>query len=174
MLHSEPITQASAHFNEVRKLYLSSFPQPERVPLDKLLSLMHHAQCSFLGYYNDNDDLVGFTYTYRNHNSNLYWLFYFAVMPGMRGKGYGTRILAHLLESLGDSRLMIDIEAPDQPSRNAEQRKRRMGFYKRMGFNDYGIRVSWPPITYAILSHGGSIARADYDALISSLHEQIQ
>jgi GNAT superfamily N-acetyltransferase len=156
--------------HELKKLYVQSFPEEERMVWEHLFVLADQEDVDFWAYY-QNEDLVGATYTV-NHDK-MSWLFYFAVVPKYRGQGLGTRILKYLLGNYRDRRLMIDIEDPDQPADNTTQRVRRYGFYKRMGFVDYGIRVSVDTIQYNIMSYGGKISIDDYYTLKKSFRNSI-
>lgn len=160
------IEREDAHLSRVRQLYQEAFPKVERVPFERLFTLKEKAAVDFIGYYHEAE-LLGFTYTF--HYQDLSWLFYFAVVPSLRGKGIGTSILQQLEEREAGKRLMIDIEDPDQPSENEVQRRKRYDFYLRMGFSDYGIRKHWAPITYNILAYGGAITVQDYDNLVQEL-----
>lgn len=172
MLHIKEIKKDSKDIELVKRLYVEAFPKVERMSFDSLLLLQRKADVRFLGFYDKNDEFKGLTYTY--HHDNLSWLFYFAVMPNERGKGYGTRIIKRLLERYKNERFMIDIEDVDQPASNTEQRKKRYEFYKRMGFIDYGVRKVWPGITYNIMSCGGLVTLEDYNRVYNEFWEIIE
>lgn len=163
MMEIKELNKNSKDIELVKQLYVEAFPKVERLPFDALLLLQERADVRFLGFYDENGQFKGLTYTY--HHDELSWLFYFAVMPSERGKGIGTKIIQRLLERYKDERLMIDIEDADQPAANSLQRKKRYEFYKRMGFVDYGLRKKWPGITYNIMSCGGRVTLDDYDKI---------
>ncbi|MGI6242571.1 MAG: GNAT family N-acetyltransferase [Prevotella sp.] len=156
------ISRNSDDIDELKKLYVDSFPKEERMAWDSLFQLATQEDVDFLAYYMDGK-LVAATYTV--NSKKISWLFYFAVVPEYRGRKIGTKILSSLLNSYDDRRLMIDIEDPEQPAENTQQRIRRFGFYKRMGFKDYGIRQTVKGIQYNIMAYGGRITIDDYKNL---------
>ena len=111
MMEIKELNKNSKDIELVKQLYVEAFPKVERIPFDALLLLQERADIKFLGFYDENGQFKGLTYTY--HHDDLSWLFYFAVMPSERGKGIGTKILQRLLEKYKDERLMIDIEDVD-------------------------------------------------------------
>ena len=172
MMELKELNKNSKDIELVKQLYVEAFPKVERIPFDALLLLQERADIKFLGFYDENGQFKGLTYTY--HHDDLSWLFYFAVMPSERGKGIGTKILQRLLEKYKDERLMIDIEDVDQPADNSLQRKKRYEFYKRMGFVDYGLRKKWPGITYNIMSCGGRVTSDEYDKIVNEFWDLLQ
>lgn len=171
IMEYKKISRNSNDIDELKKLYITSFPKEERMAWDSLFQLAKWEDVDFLAYYKNNE-LVGATYTV-NHDK-LSWLFYFAVVPEFRGQGIGTKILSSLLDDCSDRRLMIDIEDPEQPAKNTRQRVRRIGFYKRMGFKDYGIRQTEKNIRYNIMAHGGKITTDNYKNLMRRYRNSLQ
>ena len=88
----------------------------------------------------------------------------------LRGRGLGQEILSRLLEKRAGRTLILDMESPEQECENAEQRRRRHGFYLRNGFRDTGVGKSFRGVDYTILIHGpGSFSMRDYDEIIAEL-----
>ena len=58
----------------------------------------------------------------------------FAVAEDLRGKGYGSRILAQLRQTY--QTVVLNVELLDPAAENYPQRKRRFAFYQRNGFVD--------------------------------------
>jgi len=152
---------------EMRRLYEAAFPVEEQIPWEELLQLMDRMPLDFTAYY-DGDEFVGFTIVYQRRPFNWFW--YFAVREELRGKGYGQQILTQLIERYKDSSNVLDMESPDHPSDNMEQRRRRHEFYLRNGFRDTHVYRTFDGITYTIMMMGdGTFTQQDYTNLTEEL-----
>ena len=152
---------------ETRRLYESAFPDAEQIPWKELLRLAETMPLDFGAHFLDGR-FVGLTIVYPRKDFDWFW--YFAVEEELRGRGLGQEILSGLLGKLGGRTLILDMESPEQKCENAEQRRRRHGFYLRNGFRDTGVGKSFRGIDYTILIHGpGSFSMRDYDEIIAEL-----
>ena len=111
---------AVADRQSVRRLYESAFPAEEQIPWDDLMRLVGEMPLDFTVYY-DEDEFLGFTIVYPRPTFNWFW--YFAVREELRGRGIGQRILTRLIARYSDSTNVLDMESPDQPCDNIEQRR---------------------------------------------------
>lgn len=153
----------------IEKLYKSAFPEEEQIPWDDLLRLIDRMPLDFTAYYAD-EEFIGFTIVYQRKPFNWFW--YFAVREELRGKGYGQQILTSLIERYKDCPNILDMESPDQPCDNMEQRKRRHEFYLRNGFHDTHVCRTYDGITYTIMMMGeGTFTLQDYDDIIKELRK---
>lgn len=160
------ITATSAS-DEIRRLYEAAFPAEERIPWADLLRLIGRMPLDFTAY-EENGAFIGFTIVYLRKTFNWFW--YFAVEESLRGKGFGQKILTRLIEKYKSSANILDIESPEQPCENLEQRRRRHGFYLRNGFFDTHVSRTFGGITYTILESGGvTFTDKDYDDVIEEL-----
>nr|WP_048704649.1 GNAT family N-acetyltransferase [Companilactobacillus ginsenosidimutans] len=105
----------------------------------------------FIGFFN-NGKLVGTAYNMSK--GDLTYIFYLAVNPELRGGGYGSKILKDIVQMYAGHRFCLSAEKPDSKAANAEQRERRIAFYKRNGFNDFGKVAVEDGVTYTMLSYG--------------------
>ena len=74
---------------DIRKIYLASFPKYEQLPFWVLRFLTVRKGIDTVGYY-DGDELCGFTYTVTA--GKILFVLFFAVKEELRGKGYGSAI----------------------------------------------------------------------------------
>jgi len=167
-MKAKQITQENAD-NQIKELYQSAFPKEEQIPWNDLLQLISRMPLDFTAYY-DGEDFIGFTIVYQRKTFNWFW--YFAVREELRGKGYGQEILSLLIDRYKDSTNILDMESPEQPCDNMEQRKRRHGFYLRNGFRDTHVYRTFEGITYTIMMMGeGTFTGQDYDDIIRELQQ---
>ena len=121
----------SKSYWRVREVYLAVFPENERFPyLALTLSgyrYQHHLQAIY-----DEDRFIGMVY-YVKTKAFLYLLF-FGVSPQAQSSGYGSQILNDLKAKAADRTFILAVEALDEVVDNLDQRKRRVAFYERHGF----------------------------------------
>ena len=152
---------------QLRKLYETAFPTEEQIPWDNLTRLVVEMPLDFTAYY-DNDTFIGLTIV--NPRKSINWFWYFAVSEELRGMGYGQEILTSLIKRYDGKPFILDMESPDQPCDNMEQRVRRHSFYKRNGFCDTNVYRSFDGVTYTIMMRGeGKFTKGDYDDIIEDL-----
>ena len=150
-----------------KRLYESAFPDAERIPWKELLRLADEMPLDFSVWF-DGGRFVGLTIVWPRKEFDWFW--YFAVEEELRGRGLGQEILSGLLGKLGGRTLILDMESPEQECENAEQRRRRHGFYLRNGFRDTGVGKSFKGVDDTILIHGpGTFTMRDYDEIIAEL-----
>ncbi|MBR0265730.1 MAG: GNAT family N-acetyltransferase [Prevotella sp.] len=154
---------------KIKQLYQMAFPEEEQIPWDDLMRLIEEMPLDFTAYY-DGEEFIGFTIVYPRKTFNWFW--YFAVREELRGKGYGQQILTHLIERYKDRANILDMESPEQPCDNLEQRRKRHAFYLRNGFRDTYVYRTYDGITYTIMMMGeGTFTQQDYDDIIQELQQ---
>ena len=121
---------------QVRALYREAFPKEERLPW-WLLRLNSMRKGIELTAWLDGEVFCGFTSAVTVEDFHM--LLYFAVVPSLRGKGYGSAILAALKEAYGT--VALHVEPLEKTAPNYPQRLRRYSFYRRNGFADAGWDV---------------------------------
>lgn len=126
----------------VERIYVDAFPDELQAPFpdlfaDRMLVLLDDAGPAGLALVRD---LAGTTWTF---------LRYYAV--GRRGQGTGSvmwEYLTGLLEREGRTRLVWDVEDPDEPGIPEEsvvEHRRRIAFYERLGGRLLPVREYHPP-----------------------------
>lgn len=129
----------------VERIYVGAFPDELQAPFpdlfaDRMLVLL------------DPDDPVGPVGLALVRNlAGTTWTFlrYYAVGP--RGRGVGSAMWRHLtarLASEGRTRLVWDVEDPDEPGIPPEaalEHRRRIAFYERLGGRLLPVREYHPP-----------------------------
>ena len=69
---------------------------------------------------------------------DLVYIYYLAVDPELRGRGYGGQILELLKQSHPGGPIALDIESRKRNADNAKQREARRKFYLDNGFKPTG------------------------------------
>lgn len=118
----------------IQKIYIESFPPFERRPISEFLQLINEEELFTVLLITEDNKRIGFfttwtfdKFTYAEH---------FAISPEFRNGGYGKLTLDAFFKTLKQP-LVIEVELPTD-----DMAKRRINFYKRMGFKD------WKNITY--------------------------
>ena len=99
----------------------------------------------------------------------MLYLFYLAVPPEMRSKGYGAQLLCWLRENYPDKAVVGNIESTGSGAENEHQRIWRCEFYKRNGFRRVAFRLSDSSGLYDIISTDSAFDEKKYLRLIGEL-----
>ena len=152
------LTPAAGDLPYAEDLYLFSFPENERIPFDEIVKV---SATGFgeLSVAKDGDELIGMVYILKGED--LVYIYYLAVDPGKRGRGYGSAILTLLKERFQGCRFALSSESPDPGAPNLEERQWRISFYLMNGFEDSGRRNMWKGERYALLTYGGKVGRME-------------
>jgi GNAT superfamily N-acetyltransferase len=134
MLRSVNLEEMS---EELIPLYESSFSDVEKIPLGNIRRTIGRGG-SLKAYY-DDDSLIGMTFGFIDDGKMFF--VYFATVPEVRGKGYGSEILDMVRQEYGGIRIFLVVEPCDEQAPDHQLRVRRQEFYRRNGCVDTGIKV---------------------------------
>lgn len=159
MLQYFEVTKKSPWLPQVKALYESAFPANERIPIKHLLD--NKIKREFWAFF-DGDLFCGFSNSI-THGS-ITNIVYFAVVPELRSRGYGSKILQAIREKHPDASIVVDIEV-EENSKDAEElerRNRRRDFYLRNGFDSSPVDYVWQGEHYRLLSAGGTVTEKEF------------
>jgi len=159
MLQYFEVTKKSPWLPQVKALYESAFPANERIPIKHLLD--DKIKREFWAFF-DGDLFCGFSNSI-THGS-ITNIVYFAVVPELRSRGYGSQILQTIRKQHPDTRIVVDIEV-EEDSKDAEElerRNRRREFYTRNGFDSSPVDYVWQGEHYRLLSAGGTVTEKEF------------
>ena len=159
MLQFFDVTRDAPWFPQVKALYESAFPANERIPIKHLLD--DKIKREFWAFF-DGDLFCGFSNSI-THGS-ITNIVYFAVVPELRSRGYGSKILQVIREQHPDTRIVVDIEV-EEDSKDAEElerRNRRRDFYLRNGFGSSPVDYVWQGEHYRLLTAGGIVTEKEF------------
>ncbi len=149
---------------KIKILYNSAFPAEERAPF-LMLSLKANSGKGDLFAAEDNGKFIGMVYIISRED--LAYLFYLAVEGNERGKGYGGKIISAVKEKYRGKRIFLAREQLDESADNYSQRVVRRKFYLSNGFEDLKCHIKEGKVIYDVMSIGGKVSAAEYDALIT-------
>lgn len=130
--------------NEVKKIYINSFPKSERFPFWILKHCSKEKNVLFNAIL-DNDKLIGMEYIINYENKS--YLMYLAIDKNERKKGYGSNILKDLIKKYEN--IILSIERPDKEIN--DNKIIRKNFYLRKGFFETNKFIKDNNIEYEIL-----------------------
>jgi len=128
---------------DIKPLFLSAFPSEERPPADIFFKGFENDHNVLYGFY-DEETFIGFAslVLYKD----IAYIFFLAVSPSQRDKGYGSMILTLLKELYKDYVLLLCYEEVDEKYSDYQIRQKREQFYLRNGFisndlktNEFGV-----------------------------------
>ena len=167
MLQFFDVTRDAPWFPQVKALYESAFPANERIPIKLLLD--DKIKREFWAFFDKEDGKNAATPRFCGFSNSITHgsitnIVYFAVVPELRSRGYGSQILQVIREQHPDTRIVVDIEV-EEDSKDAEElerRNRRRDFYLRNGFGSSPVDYVWQGEHYRLLSAGGSVTEKEF------------
>ena len=148
---------------QLKELYFRSFPKEERVPWFFMNAKSRKDGANLYGVY-DGDIFVGLVHEV--YFRDITYVFFLAVSPKLRGKGYGGAVLEEIKRKNEGRRVILNIETLDEECDNREERVRRKNFYLKNGFNEAGYKTRENNVLYEMLYYGGIVSEEEYSALI--------
>lgn len=166
MLQAEAIHEAHRFWQEINALAKEAFPPEEYLAPQKLIEMAQAENFDFLAL-TDDEEFVGFL-AVQTHKS-LAYLFFLAIHPTQRSKGYGGKAIALLRELYPQHTQVVDFEMLDEIAENAEQRKKRREFYLRNGYRETGLFLSYLGVEYEVMCMSEAFCEDDFKALMQTI-----
>lgn len=138
----------SVELGKVESLAKEAFPPKEYLSPGELIQMAERGEVDFWGLY-DQNNLVGFMVV--SLFEDMCYLFFLAIDPNIRSKGYGGQALRLLDELYPNKQQVVDFEMIDDTAPNNEQRITRKAFYMRNGYRETGKFISYRGVDYEIL-----------------------
>jgi GNAT superfamily N-acetyltransferase len=138
-----------ATVDAAREIYEAGFPAAVRAPFGDLLGVRGDERTQVL--LDTDGDGLGLVLVRDLGDTGWTFLRYFVVAAERRGQGVGGRLWSALCADLaarGSTRLLFDVEDPDDPTADAheaEERRRRVVFYRRLGADLVDVASYAPP-----------------------------
>lgn len=136
---------------EIENLYVSAFPPEERPPEEMFFSNALKDCNELYAIYEDNQ-FIGFTNLL--FYKDLCYLFFLAVSPEQRNKGYGSQIIKEIFKMHPNKNFILCYDEIDEKYHDNSLRIRRRDFYYRNGFKDNNLKTCEYGVKYDTCYHG--------------------
>lgn len=167
MIRFEKIDENTKNLEAIKQLYWDAFPFEERIPFYIMVLVGNDRGVEFLSVY-DDDIWLGFIHTLVGEK--LSYIFYFAIDGRLRRSGYGSKILREYKKM--HPRLSLAIEPVEEGSDNIKQRKKRLEFYNKNGFETLDTRVVEMGVEFELMgAKGMEIKESDYKSLVKKFFD---
>ena len=165
-LKIENITDNSKYWAEVNVLASEAFPPEEYIAPRELVRMTAGGNLFFSALL-DQDTFVGFMVTL--HHKKMVYLFFLAIVPACRSKGYGSCAIEALKAQYPGKTQVVDFEAPDDSADNADQRKKRRQFYLKNGYRETGLFLTYFGVTYEVFCSDEYFDAAEFKELMKAV-----
>lgn len=167
MIRFEKIDENTKNLEDIKQLYMDAFPFDERIPFYIMVSVGNDRGVEFLSIY-DDDTWLGFIHTLVGEK--LSYIFYFAIDGGLRQSGYGSKIIREYKKI--HPKLSLAIEPIEEDSDNIKQRKKRLAFYEKNGFETLDTKVVEMGVEFELMGvKGMEIKESDYKSLVKKFFD---
>ena len=167
MIRFEKIDENTKNLEDIKQLYMDAFPFEERIPFYIMVSVGNDRGVEFLSIY-DDDTWLGFIHTLVG--DKLSYIFYFAIDGSLRQSGYGSKIIREYKKM--HPKLSLAIEPIEEDSDNIKQRKKRLAFYEKNGFETLDTRVVEMGVEFELMgARGMEIKENDYKSLVKKFFD---
>ena len=167
MIRFEKIDENTKNLEDIKQLYMDAFPFDERIPFYIMVSVGNDRGVEFLSIY-DDDTWLGFIHTLVGEK--LSYIFYFAIDGSLRQSGYGSKIIREYKKM--HPKLSLAIEPIEEDSDNIKQRKKRLAFYEKNGFETLDTKVVEMGVEFELMgAKGMEIKENDYKSLVKKFFD---
>ena len=167
MIRFEKIDENTKNLEDIKQLYMDAFPFDERIPFYIMVSAGNDRGVEFLSIY-DDDTWLGVIHTLVGEK--LSYIFYFAIDGSLRQSGYGSKIIREYKKM--HPKLSLAIEPIEEDSDNIKQRKKRLAFYEKNGFETLDTRVVEMGVEFELMgAKGMEIKENDYKSLVKKFFD---
>ena len=136
---------------------IHDFPPEERKPLSAMEKLYEAGRYDLWGLY-DGEELTAYALLWYDPEGDIVLLDYLGVCQGKpRGAGMGSAMVTALMEEYpAVSGTLVEAEAEDAalPGGEADVRRRRLAFYRRLGFRELSYVAKIFGVRYAMFLLG--------------------
>ncbi len=162
-LHLKAVKKSLPEYKKIKKLYHDAFPLDERAPFWLLMRRANRENVDFWAVYHE-EEWVGLVYVISRED--LSYLFYLAIAEDVRGKGYGSAVLAAVKEKYAGRRIMLAIEELDERAENYAERIRRKQFYEKNGLHLMDYKMREAKVIYDVMGIADTVSPEEYGEMM--------
>lgn len=126
MINLIPVTNSHDLSEDLKQIYIGSFPPDERRDWQQMKELLNHSNF-ILNQVLENQELVGLISVW--NFPNFVFIEHFAILESKRGRGIGSQALNQVIAE-NQKKLIIEVEEPI-----SDDARRRIAFYESAGFS---------------------------------------
>lgn len=151
----------------LERLYIEAFPENERKPF-AMIREKHREKRTDVWVIEDGGAFSGFAITM--NSEDLVLLDYFAISAEKRGNGLGGACLKALFEQYYGKRFFLEVESPEVPADNPEERRRRKQFYLNNGMRELGVFARLFGVEFELLGYECEVSFQEYFSLYDDIY----
>ena len=156
MLTFRRIYPGASSVDNVKNLFLTAFTEDERPPFE--IALAWERTC--FEEVSEDGEFIGLRMTLEK--DDIAYLFFLAIDPKKRNKGYGSQVVDDFVRAHPSQRLYLLADEYEPSYKDADIRARRLGFYQRHGFIRTGIIINEYGVRYEVLCQNGQVSNQDH------------
>lgn len=153
------------YIRKMKRLNREAFPKQERIPFDKLVDLSNSKDFDFLAIKEENQ-FVGFFMIAKN--TEIVYLFFFAVTKKQQTEESGDKLLALLKEYYPYQQIVLDLEVIEEGP-DVSRREAKKDFYVSNGFIETGFELQHAEKFYELLSNKEPFNREEFLSLLEDI-----
>ena len=144
-----------------KKIYEESFPSYDRRSIRRQLEAIKEPDCYCMAIV-EGEETIGILWYWEK--KTVKYLEYFAILPTLRGKNYGSKALQLFCQS--SKVVLLEIEPPiDTVS------EKRLAFYERLGFRLQSFEHLHPPFTDEAKAYELKVMTYEKDILVEQYQD---
>ncbi|MET3942126.1 ribosomal protein S18 acetylase RimI-like enzyme [Paenibacillus sp. PvP094] len=159
-------------FDQIFEMMKQSFPESEYREYAQQKRLLANSRYQLLIEKNEQNEVIGFLAGWEFEKFR--YIENVAVSPAIRGGGIGRRMMERFIKQ-SDKLVILEVELPED-----ELKRRRIGFYTRLGFHleDYAyvqpaLREGQRSFPLQIMSYPDPLTSSEFETVRDILYKEV-
>ncbi|KOY16526.1 GNAT family acetyltransferase [Paenibacillus xylanivorans] len=160
-------------FDQVFEIMKQSFPEAEYREYSEQKKLMSSSRYLLLTEENEQNEVIGFLAGWELESFR--YVEHLAVSPNIRGGGIGKRLMDRFMKQSAKP-VILEVELPED-----EMKRRRIGFYERLGFCLGDHSYIQPPLravrqqtlSLQIMSYPAKLTTTEFEMVRKLLYKEV-
>lgn len=171
MINLIPVFNSHDLSENLKQIYIGSFPPDERRDWEKMKELLHHSNF-ILNQVFENQKLVGLISVW--NFQGFVFIEHFAILESKRGKGIGSQALKQVIAE-NPTKIIVEVEEPIN-----DDARRRVAFYEGAGFSVCEEIYYQPPyspdknkVKMLLMSFPEKILPPEFDEIKTRIYREV-